>query len=78
MKAKAKAKISYNSVLVEGNIDNWFHHLLNHLLFIGCLTVEIYMYGQIYKEDYYSIGMPPQAYIGWNNKKTRDIMVAIK
>ena len=38
---KARAKASYNSVLVEGNIDDWFCHLLNHLLCFGCLIVEI-------------------------------------
>ena len=73
---KAQIRISYNSVLVEGNIDDWFRHLCNDLFSFGCLTVEI-MYGQIYKEDYYSIGTSPQAYTGWKNKKTREIMVTI-
>ena len=42
-KPKARAKASYNSGLVEGNIDDWFHYLSNHLFCIGCLAVEICM-----------------------------------
>ena len=30
----------------------------------------------MYKKDYYNIGTSPQAYTGWKNKKTRNIMVA--
>ena len=41
--SKAWAKASYNSVLVEGNIDDWFCYLSNHLFCFGCLTVEIWM-----------------------------------
>ena len=37
---KAWAKAPHNSALVEGNIDNWFHYLLNHLFHFGCLTVK--------------------------------------
>ena len=41
---KAQAKASYNSsVLVEGNIDDWFRYLSNHLFSFGCLAVEICM-----------------------------------
>ena len=41
---KARAKASYNSVfLVEGNIDDWFHYLSNHLFCFGCLAVVICM-----------------------------------
>ena len=36
-------KASYNSVLVEGNIDDWSHHLSNHLFCFRCLKVEICM-----------------------------------
>ena len=42
-KPKVQEKASYNSVLVEGNSNNWFHYLLNHLFSFGCLTVEICM-----------------------------------
>ena len=28
---KVQAKALYNSVLVEGNIDDWFRYLSNHL-----------------------------------------------
>ena len=50
---KAQSKALYNSVLVEGNIDSWFHHLLNHLFCFRYLRVEICM--DKYKRDYYSI-----------------------
>ena len=41
---KARAKASYNGVLVEGNIDDWFCYLLNHLFCFGCLAAVICMY----------------------------------
>ena len=40
-KPNARAKASYNSVLVEGNIDNWLRYLSNHLFCFGCLALEI-------------------------------------
>ena len=40
---KTWAKASYNTVLVEGNIYNWFHYLSNLLFCFGCLTAEICM-----------------------------------
>ena len=42
-RSKARAKASYNSVLVEGNIDDWFRYLSNYLFCLGCLAVVICM-----------------------------------
>ena len=42
-RSKARAKASHNNVLVEGNIDNLFRYLSNHLFCFGCLAVVIHM-----------------------------------
>ena len=66
---KAREKASYNSVLVEGNIDDWFCYLLNCLFCFGSLKVEICMDKYIRK---IITASGDHLKLRWNNKKTRD------
>ena len=74
---KAQAKATYNNVLMEGNIDNWFRYFSNRLFYFIGLTVEIRMDKYIRNIITASCRTSRQGYTGWKNWKTRDTMVAI-